>query len=267
MTWNHLHTSSVERASKLFHVTFWQRTVLSHLPLSIRNELKMNKYTRFNNNKHFRGSECIVRGLARKSLTDMSGWSCPYGILSRCIAITHVIDTLNCVNTHQEHLELKLIYNDQEMKITIVIVCKNKWFWLFPGNSWLCCCPYQYQSIEDTLRKTLEIDQNVHRTFIGFHSLKSTNFMKIQMRFQNKKWIKVLGTDIINFHFQLVLIVPRELCPQCWPIGVTANDVYKVRGDSQTLRSDQLICVITVDLNGIVLQGLKFLASTKIFQR
>lgn len=201
MTWNHLHTSLIERASKLFHVTFWQWTVLSHLPLSIRNELKMNKYTRFNNNKHFRGSECIVRGLARKSLTDMSGWSCPYGILSRCIAITHVIDTLNCVNTHQEHLELKLIYNDQEMKITIVIVCKNKWFWLFPGNSWLCCCPYQYQSIEDTLRKTLEIDQNVHRTFIGFHSLKSTNFMKIQMRFQNKKWIKVLGTDIINFSF------------------------------------------------------------------
>lgn len=32
------------------------------------------------------------------------------------------------------------------------------------------------------------------------------------------------------------------------------------------LCSDQLICVITVDLNGIVLQGLKFLASTKIFK-
>lgn len=87
MTWNHLHTSSVERPSKLFHVTIWQWTVLSHLPLSIRNELKMNKYTRFNNNKHFRGAEYIVRALARKSLTDMSGWSCPYGILSRYMAI------------------------------------------------------------------------------------------------------------------------------------------------------------------------------------
>lgn len=141
-------------------------------------------------------------------------------VSSRGTSPSHVINTLNCVNTHQEHLELKLIYNDQEMKITIVIVCKNKWFWLFPGNSWLCCCPYQYQSIKDTLRKTLEIDQNVQRTFIEFNSLKCTNFTKIE-RFENKKWIKVLGTDIINFSFSASTnstkrTVPSMLAYQCY---------------------------------------------------
>lgn len=178
MTWNHLHTSSVERPSKLFHVTIWQWTVLSHLPLSIRNELKMNKYTRFNNNKHLEGPSALCEPWLGRVWQTCQVGHVPM-VSSRGTWPSHVINTLNCVNTHQEHLELKLIYNDQEMKITIVIVRKNKWFWLFPGNSWLCCCPYQYQSIKDTLRKTLETDQNVENFIIEFNSLKSTNFTKI----------------------------------------------------------------------------------------
>lgn len=60
----------------------------------------MNKYIRFNNNKYFRGFECIVRGLVRKSLIDMLGWLCFYGIFLRCIVIIYVIDILNCVNIY-----------------------------------------------------------------------------------------------------------------------------------------------------------------------
>lgn len=71
---------------------------------------------------------------------------------------------------------------------------------------------------------------------------------------------------------QLAPIVPKELAIRCLCpiINVTANDVCTKETNEGlfplTLCADQLICVITVDLNGIVLQGLKFLASTKIFK-